>query len=455
MVARSFIDLFIHTILPGPIVQLARKTGWLKRRGKIDPFEFLLSLSFGQLSASRVTLSSHSQGLSVAVSRQAIDQRFTPQAVEWVKECFTHVMAETFELSPTHPQAEQLREHFPAVYLLDSTSFDTAESLKDLFPACGGDGSAANIKVLLRYEVITGRLEPLCLLAGKRSDQGQAFQAAQRLLEGQLSLSDKGFHDSKAWAVARQRKAFLLMPLPHSVTLWTIDEHLRESPLDLAAALSQSQENQVDWPQIYTGKEGHRAGPLRLVAFRLSIESVARQRHGLRESMRKQGKTPTAKSMELAGWLLLITNAPAQKLPSSAMAYLYRVRWQVELIFRQTKSVLRLDKSESQKSSRIQCEVWARLLAAVLLFWWHAHASAQCWQLHRREVSFEKLIRLMQQWGLSIMLAFIEGPVKLEQLFRTIWNQILVNARKGHQKTRSTSWQNLADHWLNSQTIIS
>jgi hypothetical protein len=454
MLMISFIDLFIRTILPEPIRQLARKTGWLKRQGKIDPFEFLLSLSFGQLSASRPTLSSHSQGLTIPVTRQAIDQRFTPQAVEWVKECFTHVMAETFDLAPTHPQAEQLRAHFQAVYLLDSTSFDTAENLKDLFPACGGHGSSANIKVLLRYELITGRLEPLCLLAGKRPDQGQALQAAERLLEGQLALSDKGFHGCKTWTAAQERKAFLLMPLLHSLILSSIDEHGAESSLDLAAALSATQENQVEWPKIYAGSKGHRAGPLRLVAFRLSPESAARQRQGLRENMRKQGRTPKAKALELAGWLLLITNAPAQKLPSSAMAYLYRVRWQVELIFRQTKSVLRLDKSESQDACRIQCEVWGRLLAAVLLFWWHAHASAECWLRHQREVSFEKLIRLMQHWGLSIMLAFLKGPLELQQLFRTIWKQIMVNARKGHQKTRSTSWQNLADHWLNPQTTI-
>src|SRR6266404_179410 len=182
MAITSFLDQFVRTFTPGPIRQLARETGWLKRQGKIDPVEFLASLSFGQLSASRPSLTSHSQSLTVPVTRQAIDQRFNPSGVEFVKRCFAHIVAEIFDLSPTHPQAEQLRAHFQGVYLLDSTSFDSAESLKDLFPACGGDGSAANVKVLLRYELITGRLEVLSVLEGKRSDQGQALQAAQRLL---------------------------------------------------------------------------------------------------------------------------------------------------------------------------------------------------------------------------------------------------------------------------------
>ena len=157
--------------------------------------------------------------------------------------------------------------------------------------------------------------------------------------------------------------------------------------MDLAATLEVSGENRLQWPELYLGKKGHRAGPVRLVAFRLSPESAARHRQGLRQSMRTQGRTPSAKALQLAGWLLLVTNAPAQKLPSSMMSYLYRLRWQVELIFRQTKSVLRLDKTECNDPSRVQCEIWARLICAVLLFLWHAHASAESieliWQLWR------------------------------------------------------------------------
>ncbi|MBA2704150.1 MAG: IS4 family transposase [Blastocatellia bacterium] len=454
MLLASFLKRFVRTLIPEPFRHLARQTGWSRRKGKIDPFEFLSSLTFGQMSASRPTLSSQAQSLAEPVTRQGIDQRYNPEAVKYVKASFAHIMAETLDWSPAHPQAEQLRAHFNALYLLDSTSFDCPDSLKEIFPSCGGDGSPANIKVLLRYELIAGRLEPLHVLEGKRSDQGQALKAAERLLKDQLQLHDKGFHDAKAWQAAQQRGAYLLMPLTHSVSLWMAGAaNEKEEELDLAAALEASVDNRVQWPEIYLGKKGHRAGPVRLVAFRLSPESAARHRQGLRESMRTQGRTPSAKALQLAGWLLLVTNAPAQKLPSSMMSYLYRLRWQVELIFRQTKSVLRLDKTECNDPSRVQCEIWARLICAVLLFLWHAHASAECILRHQCEVSFEKLIRLMQHWGLTIARAFLSEPRELLQLLRTIWKQILLNARKGRQKSRPTTWENLVDLWLNSNSI--
>jgi IS4 transposase len=80
---------------------------------------------------------------------------------------------------------------------------------------------------------------------------------------------------------------------------------------------------------------------------------------------RRQGRVPTQEALELAGWLILITNAPEVKLPSAVLAYLYRLRWQVELIFKQCKDTLRLDQSRSDNPWRAQCEIWARLLAAV------------------------------------------------------------------------------------------
>jgi hypothetical protein len=451
MLLTSFLERFVRTFVPEPFRQLARQTRWSQRKGKIDPFEFLTSLTFGQMTASRPTLSSQAQSLAEPVTRQGLDQRYNPQAVEYVKACFAQVMAQTLDWSPDRPQAQQLRAHFHALYLLDSTCFDCPDSMKELFPSCGGDGSAANVKVLLRYELIAGRLEPLHVLEGKRSDQGQALKAAERLLEHQLQLQDKGFYDAKAWQAAQRRGAYLLMPLPHSVTLWLAGAaNEKETQLDLATALEVSAENRMEWPALYLGKPGHRTGSVRLVAFRLSLESAARHRQGLRESMRTQGRTPSAKALQLAGWLLLVTNAPAQKLPSSMMSYLYRLRWQVELIFRQTKSVLRLDKTESSDGDRVQCEIWARLICAVLLFLWHAHASAECSLRHQCEVSFEKLIRLMQHWGLTIARAFLSETRELLQLLRTIWKQILTNARKGRQKSRPTTWENLADLWLHS-----
>ena len=123
------------------------------------------------------------------------------------------------------------------------------------------------------------------------------------------------------------------------------------------------------------------------------------------------------------------SHSPAAQRPSARVAYLYRVRSQIEWIFRPAKSVLRLDQTESQNPARIPCESSARWLWAVWLLLWQAHANAQCWFQQAAEIRFEKLIRGMQPWGHTLARAFFHGPEKRRRERRTLWRHLLFNAR--------------------------
>ena len=147
------------------------------------------------------------------------------------------------------------------------------------------------------------------------------------------------------------------------------------------------------------------------------------------------------------GWIRL-THVPARRLPLAAAAYLYRVRWQVEQVLKQWKSGLRLQVLPSTNVDRVQCEVWARLLGAVLGFVWHQHAGAACQTLHRREPSFLKLAKQLQQHGQVLTRALFSERAGWEALLRDLWNKVLKLARKEHQKSRQTTWENLCTHGL-------
>jgi hypothetical protein len=438
-------------LTPEPFLRLARQTHWLKRQGRINAFEFLWSMVLGQASALRLTLSAQGNSLSTPVTRQAIHDRFLPSAVDYFKASFDYCFTQLLDQAPTPPMAAALLAHVDAVHLVDSTSFDCPASMQDLFPACGGDASPANMKVLLSYEFIRGTFHPLRVLEGKASDQGLAKEVAQTMEANHLYLQDKGFFSSALFTIAQERKAFVLAPFPHSVTLW-LPAGLSgvESALDLAGELAATSDNQCQWPNVYLGQGPRRTPLLRVVAFRLSPESAGRQRAKLREGMRRQGRQPTQKALELAGWLILVTNADAQKLPSSVLSYLYRLRWQVELIFRVCKWVLRLDQTQSDNPCRVQCEFWARLLAALLIFNWHAHANAASWKAHHSEISFEKLARMVQQSGHTLIHALFQGPAHFGHALSELWGNILKNARKERQLSRTNTWDSILENWLES-----
>jgi hypothetical protein len=448
----AFVSQFIQWFHPETFIHLARQTGWLVRARKIDPFEFLLGPVFGQLSALRLTLSAQASHYTQPVSRQAVGDRYNAKAVDYYRAAFGHCLTQSLQHPPAAVQTAVLAEHFAAVYLVDSTGFDCPASLARVYPGCGGAASAANAKVLLRYEYLRGQFEPLAVVPGKTPDQGLGHRVVADWKPGVLQIWDKGFFSLEALRAGTAAGGYFLLPCPRSVSLW-LEEFGQRRELDLAATLRRSQQAVVEWAAVSLGTKPSEAVTVRLVAYRLSPESASRQRAGLREAARKQGRIPPAAALELAGWLIVMTNASAERLPTSVLSYFYRVRWQIELVFKQCKSVLRLDQTEAHTNEhRMQCEIWARLMAGIVVFHWHGHLQAAAARAGRGELSFAQVASQLRQRGWALAKALVAGGEELRHWLSETWRHLLRTTRKGRQRSRPTTWQLLEEHWLAAQT---
>ncbi len=451
---NTLLQRLAQIIRPERAQQLAKEHGWQKRRGKISPFEFLYS-GLGQGSALDLTLSAQAGSLSQPVTRQAIDQRYTPEAVEFFKSAFQESLATTLTWKTDSAMTELLQKRFAAVRVFDSTHCACSDALATIFPACGGGGGQAGVKVLLAYDYGAGQFQPLEVLPGKCSDQGLTERVAEQLGPGELGMWDKGFYKAAALRRVVERGAYFLMPWPHSVSVYAMDQQgQRGQAIEVAIVLKHSTQNRVEWTAVQLGQTPEsRLGPVRLIAYRLREERANRRRAQLREKCRTYGRVPTEEALELAGWLILMTNASTDLLPTAAVGFLYRVRWQVELIFKQCKSVLRLDVLASENAARVQCEIWGRLLMAALTFVWYAHVNAACLKMHECEISFAKVAKLLQQQGQSLVGALFGDRARLNSEYRSLWKKLLKLARKERQPSRPTTWENLCAHLLEVSAI--
>jgi hypothetical protein len=82
--------------------------------------------------------------------------------------------------------------------------------------------------------------------------------------------------------------------------------------------------------------------PLRVLACRLSPEAAKREAYRRRRKAVKGGSQVRVQTLVYAAWLLLITSLPAADWPMAEVLTLYRARWQVELLFKRIKQLLRL-----------------------------------------------------------------------------------------------------------------
>jgi hypothetical protein len=106
---------------------------------------------------------------------------------------------------------------------------------------------------------------------------------------------------------------------------------------------------------------------LRLLAGRLSAAATQAARRRLRREARKKGRTPNQRSLEAAGWVLLVSNLDPATWSATQLLDLYRVRWQVELVFKRLKGLLHLDHLRARGAELAQVYLLGCVLGALLL----------------------------------------------------------------------------------------
>lgn len=177
---------------------------------------------------------------------------------------------------------------------------------------------------------------------------------------GVLDIADRGYSNPPSIAAAVDQHGDVLVRWnPPSLPLY--DRRGRKfNPSTVLRGLNLGEVR--EWPAEVRPKD-HEPISARLVITRLPADKANEARARLR---REQGKDATAQTLLWAGFIMLITTVPRQRLDCIAIAELYCLRWQIELQFKRDKSVGGLDLLPNRRQENIQAWILAKLLLAEL-----------------------------------------------------------------------------------------
>jgi hypothetical protein len=177
---------------------------------------------------------------------------------------------------------------------------------------------------------------------------------------GVLDIADRGYSNPPSIAAAVDQHGDVLVRWnPPSLPLY--DRRGRKfNPSTVLRGLNLGEVR--EWPAKVRPKD-HEPISARLVITRLPADKANEARARLR---REQGKDATAQTLLWAGFIMLITTVPRQRLDCIAIAELYCLRWQIELQFKRDKSVGGLDLLPNRRQENIQAWILAKLLLAEL-----------------------------------------------------------------------------------------
>jgi hypothetical protein len=347
--------------------EAAVATGCVRRVRQFSGSSLLLTLTVGWLAkpqASLVDLTQVAARHGVTVTPQGLDQRFTPALAATIRAVLdAAVQAVIADDTATLPLLERFTG---GVWVLDSSTITLPDELADDYPGCGGgaDQGQAGLKLHVALNLSSGALHGPDLTASRSSDRASALQH-EVLSPDSLRLHDRQYvvlpvlrqiaAAGGYWLSRYHTGSALSDP---DGTVWTDRAHR------LATA---AQETAIVDLTVALGRRERL--PARLVAVRLSQEHADRQRAAVKRRARRNGYTASAAALALAGWLLVITNVPAERLSGLEVLVLLRARWQIERLFRRWKSIGGLAQWRTSDRERIHCEVLAKLLGCVIEHW--------------------------------------------------------------------------------------
>jgi len=396
-------------------------------------------MTIGQLGMKHPSLGGMVAAIESRISRVALHYRFSKEAAVLLLKCLQFVLKQKVDKIGTI-DTELLRP-FRRVLLVDSSSWDVSEKLLDVLPGSGGSASAANCKLQTVYDYKCGELTFMEITEGTCPDCRYTNNLPGMLEKNDLLLMDQGYFKLTTFAGIIEKEAFFLTRFLVGTGL--IDA-ITNAPLDLFERLSQLQGNACEMDVLMGSRKSSRV-PCRLIALRVSEQIANERRRRLKKAAKKKGRTVSKHHLRMCDWTLLITNVPQRWLPMEMVRALYTVRWQIELLFKQFKSILRVHQSDTGKENRLRCELYGKLIGAVLIHRIHAAETNRLWNTKRREVSMDKFYKRFQERAFSLLRLLLSSVLDAVEYLRDQIQRIIPACLKERQLSRMTTLECLED----------
>ena len=426
----------MQTLLTATTEAIAAAMQYERRpdRAKFTPSTLIQTLVYGWLAQPSATVEQLAQmadRIGVAVSPQAIDQRFTPATATLLQSILAASMHHAIAADPV---AIPILQRFTSVRVHDSTTIGLPDALTTTWRGCGNDTArgTAGLKCGVQIDLLTGALCGLDLVHGRDSDYTLPVQHAPMPV-GSLRLADLGFYSMDVLASMDQAGVYWVSRLQSNSLLRVNGQAAR--PL---LAVLESLGSVDHWDgSVIVGAKGQL--PARLLVRRVPKNIAKLRRQRVRAEAKGKCRPAAKAALALADWNIAITNVPPAMLTLTEAMVLLRIRWQIELLFKLWKSHGRVDEWRTKNPTRMLCEIYAKLLGLVFQQWLLVASS---WEDAER--SLFKAAQIVASFTAELASAH-PCAVQFEQVLTRMARMIRRLARTNkRQKTPTTAQQLLA-----------
>ena len=205
------------------------------------------------------------------------------------------------------------------------------------------------------YDLRAGRLGAVVVTDCHHAEGLRHFALAP----GDIGVGDQAYGYRTSVAAARAAQADLVVRI-YPATCPLEDE--AGQPVDVVAWLRRQRgTGAAEWTG-WCQWQGQRYR-VRLIARRLPPDARPRAQRRKHRAVRKRRRQPSAQTLWLASWWLLLTTLAARTWPAADILRLYQARWQIELVFKRFKQLLAGQAIRARTAAAAEATVRALLVA--------------------------------------------------------------------------------------------
>lgn len=187
--------------------------------------------------------------------------------------------------------------------------------------------------------------------------------------------------------------------------------------------------NEIRNRKVYLGSK--KQLEVRLVIQKLP-KKIADQR---KRKLRKNSKnTPSAERLAACEYTLLITNITEEVLSGQDILTTYGVRWQIEILFKGWKSVMKFGEVHPMKTDRFLCMLYGHLLWIVLTMKIISWSRTIFWEKYKIELSELKAFKIINAYHHKLLETLYKNDSDIVQVVEKILNALFLLAEKEGKK---------------------
>jgi hypothetical protein len=253
-----------------------------------------------------------------------------------------------------------LSKNFGNIYIQDSTTIRLPESIKEFYPGNRVNGEIKSVgKLQVIYNLSQGSYPQITLTSYNKNDQGASNDILSYIKPGDLVIRDMGYFNTSSFKSITAAGANYITRLRGNCNVFDTQT---QAPIALLKLLKGKS---VLKKKILLGTENKL--PVWLIAIKLPINIANKRRRAIKGS-RDTRLLITKEKLQLAGWDIYICST--NEISIEQVRALYKIRWQIEIVFKAWKSGLKLETNiylHCKHKNLPEAVIWLTLLFFIIV----------------------------------------------------------------------------------------